>query len=313
MERYQKIKKLGEGTYGVVYKARDKSTGNIVALKRIRIESPEEGVPSTTIREITILKELNHENIVRLYDVIHEENKLTLVFEYVDQDLKKYMDNHGSRVEKELMKSFLYQLLKGIAVVHDHKVLHRDLKPQNLLISKKGIMKLADFGLARAFGIPVRGYSSEVVTLWYRPPDVLLGSKKYSTEIDIWSAGCIFGEMATGKPLFPGNSAQSQLQKIFKALGTPTVETLPGLAELPEYKKDQMECSGIGLDKLVPGLDKLGYDLLSQMLVYNPAKRITAAKALKHQFFDSLKSGKGSSINSNINNTNDKITPNKTG
>jgi len=211
------------------------------------------------------------------------------VFEYLDQDLKKYMDAHGGEVEQELVKSFLYQLLKGISVVHEHRILHRDLKPQNLLISKKGDLKLADFGLARAFGIPVRGYSNEVVTLWYRAPDVLLGSKKYSTEIDIWSAGCIFGEMSTGKPLFPGNSPGNQLIKIFKGLGTPTEEILPGLTKLPNYKNDCPNFTGVGLKTIVTGLDEDGYDLLLKMLVYDPHKRITANTALQHQYFSSLK------------------------
>jgi len=192
MEKYVKVDKLGEGTYGIVYKAKNKETGEIVALKRIRLESVDEGVPCTAIREISLLKELNHPNIVRLYDVIHSEKKLTLVFEYLDQDLKKYLDDCRGEIPLALTKSFLFQLLKGVAFCHEHKVLHRDLKPQNLLINRKGELKLADFGLARAFGIPVRSYSHEVVTLWYRPPDVLLGSRKYSTPIDIWSAGCIF-------------------------------------------------------------------------------------------------------------------------
>jgi len=147
---------------------------------------------------------------------------------------------------------------------------------------------LADFGLARAFGVPVRSYSHEVVTLWYRAPDVLLGSRKYSTPIDIWSAGCIFAEMATGRPMFPGSSTLDQLLRIFKALGTPIEETWPGIIELPEYRKDFPSYTGMGITNLVPGLDKSGYDLLEQMLQYDPNKRITAAKALKHTYFDGL-------------------------
>ena len=151
-----------------------------------------------SIREISLLKELRHPNIVRLYDVIHTEKKLTLVFEFMDSDLKKYLDNNSGDIPLETIKPLLYQLLKGIAYCHDNRVLHRDLKPQNLLINKKMELKLADFGLARAVGIPVRGYSHEVVTLWYRSPDVLLASRNYTQTIDIWSIGCIFSEMATG-------------------------------------------------------------------------------------------------------------------
>lgn len=199
MERYQKMEKIGEGTYGVVYKAKDRVTGEIIALKKIRLEAEDEGIPSTAIREISLLKELQHPNIVRLYDVVHTERKLTLVFEFLDQDLKKYLDVCDSGLGLPIMKSFLFQLLTGVAFCHHHRVLHRDLKPPNLLINREGQLKLADFGLARAFGIPVRSYTHEVVTLWYRAPDVLLGSRKYSTPVDIWSVGCIFAEMANGR------------------------------------------------------------------------------------------------------------------
>lgn len=166
-----------------------------MALKEIHLDA-EEGTPSTAIREISLMKELKHPNIVRLYDVIHTESKLMLVFEFMDLDLKKYMDMHGDRgaLEPAVVRSFMWQLLKGTAFCHDNRVLHRDLKPQNLLINKKGELKLADFGLARAFGIPVNTFSNEVVTLWYRAPDVLLGSRTYSTSIDVWSAGCIMAE-----------------------------------------------------------------------------------------------------------------------
>merc|ERR1711937_423083 len=214
------------------------ATGEIVALKKIRLEAEDEGIPSTAIREISLLKELQHPNIVRLYDVVHTDRRLTLVFEYLDQDLKKYLDICDGGLETAILKSFLYQLLCGVAYCHQHRVLHRDLKPQNLLINKQGELKLADFGLARAFAIPVRSYTHEVVTLWYRAPDVLMGSRKYSTPVDIWSVGCIFGEMASGRPMFPGYSEHDQVMRIFKVLGTPNEETWPTMIDLPEYKSD---------------------------------------------------------------------------
>lgn len=288
MEKYTKIEKLGEGTYGIVYKAKNRETGEIVALKRIRLDSEDEGVPCTAIREISLLKELKHPNIVRLYDVIHTEKKLTLVFEYLDQDLKKYLDECGGEISRQTMKSFLYQLLRGVAFCHEHRVLHRDLKPQNLLINKKGELKLADFGLARAFGIPVRSYSHEVVTLWYRAPDVLMGSRKYSTPIDIWSAGCIFAEMATGRPLFPGSSVNDQLMRIFKVMGTPNEESWPGVSELADYKADFPVYPAQSLPAIVHGLDEKGQNLLSRMLQYDPNQRISAAAAMKHPYFDGL-------------------------
>ncbi|EGG24039.1 protein serine/threonine kinase [Cavenderia fasciculata] len=288
MEKYSKIEKLGEGTYGIVYKAKNRDTGDIVALKRIRLDSEDEGVPCTAIREISLLKELKHHNIVRLYDVIHTERKLTLVFEYLDQDLKKYLDECSGEITKQNIKSFMYQLLKGVAFCHEHRVLHRDLKPQNLLINRKGELKLADFGLARAFGIPVRTYSHEVVTLWYRAPDVLMGSRKYSTPIDIWSAGCIFAEMASGRPLFPGSGTSDQLFRIFKILGTPNEELWPSIVELPEYKTDFPIHPPHPLGSIIHQLDEKGLNLLQRMLQYDPAQRITATAALKHPYFEGL-------------------------
>ncbi|XP_035749291.1 cyclin-dependent kinase 3 isoform X2 [Egretta garzetta] len=155
-----------------------------------------EGVPSTAIREISLLKELKHPNIVRLLDVIHSQKKLYLVFEYLNQDLKKYMDSSRTgEFPLSLAKNYVFQLLQGVSFCHSHRVIHRDLKPQNLLINEAGAIKLADFGLARAFGVPLRTYTHEVVTLWYRAPEILLGCKYYSTAVDIWSIGCIFAEM----------------------------------------------------------------------------------------------------------------------
>lgn len=289
MERYQKLEKVGEGTYGVVYKAKDRVTGEVIALKKIRLEAEDEGIPSTAIREISLLKELQHCNIVRLYNIVHTERKLTLVFEYLDQDLKKYLDVCEKGLEKPILKSFLYQLLRGIAYCHQHRVLHRDLKPQNLLINREGELKLGDFGLARAFGIPVRSYTHEVVTLWYRAPDVLMGSRKYSTPVDIWSVGCIFAEMANGGPLFAGTSETDQLDRIFRLLGTPTVDIYPAIVDLPEYRRDfPVYETPESLAHLVPTLDADGVDLLEQMLQYDPAKRITAADAMLHPYFSDL-------------------------
>jgi cyclin-dependent kinase len=287
MERYQKLEKIGEGTYGVVYKAKDRVNETIIALKRIRLEAEDEGIPSTAIREISLLKELRHPNIVRLYDVVHTERKLTLVFEYLDQDLKKYLDVCDGGLDITVVKSFLYQLLTGVAYCHLHRVLHRDLKPQNLLINREGDLKLADFGLARAFGIPVRSYTHEVVTLWYRAPDVLLGSRKYSTPVDIWSIGCIFAEMVNGTPLFTGTSEETQLDTIFRHLGTPNDNKW--IPELPEWKRTTpIYPAPANLSGLVPKLEQSGIQLLQSMLLYDPSERVTAENAKKHPFFKDL-------------------------
>jgi cyclin-dependent kinase len=224
--------------------------------------------------------------------VVHAEKKLTLVFEYLDQDLKKYLDVCIGGMEINIVKSFLYQLITGVAYCHHHRVLHRDLKPQNLLINREGELKLADFGLARAFGIPVRSYTHEVVTLWYRAPDVLLGSRKYSTPVDIWSIGCILAEMVNGTPLFTGTSEEVQLDTIFRHLGTPTEASYPGISELPDWRPDfpvyPPPSEGGSLRGLVPKLEPAGVQLLESMLVYDPARRITAQDARKHEFFNSL-------------------------
>eukprot|EP00053_Salpingoeca_punica_P024621 m.13959 g.13959 ORF g.13959 m.13959 type:complete len:320 (-) comp7008_c1_seq1:183-1142(-) len=289
LARYQRIDRVGQGAYGVVYKALDRETNQLVALKRIRLQSEDEGVPCTAIREISLLKELHHPNIVRLYDVLHSERKLTLVFEFCDQDLEKYLETRrGQPPELQTVKSFLYQLLNGVAFCHDHRILHRDLKPQNLLINKRNALKLADFGLARAFGIPVRQYSHEVVTLWYRAPDVLLGSTGYDTSIDIWSSGCIFGEMMTGTALFRGDSVPEQYRSITEILGTPTPETWPDIDKLPLYTPPTEILPGRGLASLPLRMDALGMDLLESMLRYVPESRISAERAMHHEFFSQL-------------------------
>ena len=284
--QFQQLEKLGEGTYATVYKGRNRETGQLVALKEINLDS-EEGTPSTAIREISLMKELKHENIVTLYDVIHTENKLNLVFEFMDKDLKKFMEVHGAKGALELgqVKAFMYQFLKGVMFCHDNRVLHRDLKPQNLLISSKGVLKLADFGLARAFGIPVNTFSNEVVTLWYRAPDVLMGSRTYSTSIDMWSIGCIMAEMITGRPLFPGSSNDDQLQKIFKYMGTPSEQTWPGVSAYANYNPNFYVFPPQDLRNIVPQLDPAGHDLLAQLLQMRPEARISARDALQHPWF----------------------------
>ncbi|EPY28837.1 cyclin-dependent kinase [Strigomonas culicis] len=295
--RYERQEKIGEGTYGVVYKAREVTTGATVALKRIRLDNEEEGVPCTAIREISLLKELRHDNIVRLFDVCHSESRLTLVFEFLDMDLKKYLDKEGGNLDAATIQRFMRGLLKGVRYCHQRNVLHRDLKPQNLLISREKDLKLADFGLGRAFGIPVRKFTHEVVTLWYRPPDVLLGSTHYGTAVDIWSVGCIFAEMATGDPLFAGRNDADQLLRIFRFLGTPNNQVWPSMNQYPN--SSNMFCKEEFLQNLEPDCDRVlqttrgyeklgveGTDLLRQMLQYEPQRRISAADALNHPYFN---------------------------
>ncbi|KDQ30387.1 hypothetical protein PLEOSDRAFT_1022856, partial [Pleurotus ostreatus PC15] len=276
----------GEGTYATVYKGRSRTTNEIVALKEIHLDA-EEGTPSTAIREISLMKELKHVNIVRLYDVIHTETKLTLIFEYADQDLKKYMDQHGDRgaLDPNTVRSFMFQLLKGTAFCHENQVLHRDLKPQNLLINRKGELKLGDFGLARAFGVPVNTFSNEVVTLWYRAPDVLLGSRTYSTSIDVWSCGCIFAEMISGTPLFRGRDNQDQLLHIMRVIGTPSEATLRKIAQDSVTLKQFPRYPKMPFQQILPKASPQAIDLLERLLKFDPAERISASEALSHPYF----------------------------
>lgn len=226
--------------------------------------------------------------------MVHNDAKLYLVFEFLDLDLKRYMDTVKEEGFTPLhVKSYLYQLVAGIAFCHGRRILHRDLKPQNLLIDKEGMLKLADFGLARAIGIPVRTYTHEIVTLWYRAPEVLLGSKHYSTAVDMWSIGCIFAEMAGHQPIFPGDSEIDELFRIFRVLGTPGKDTWPGVVNLPDYKPDFPRWPKVSLAKVVPQLCSDGLDLLSQMLVYDPGRRISAKRALDHPYFDEIRNGSG--------------------
>ena len=288
LEKYQKLDKVGEGTYGVVYKCQNKETKKLVALKKIRLENEDEGIPSTAIREISILKQLHHPNIVNLLDLIHGEKKLYLVFEFLDHDLKKYLNLNGSPLSPQLVKSYLYQILLAIKYCHSKRILHRDLKPQNLLIDKNGIIKVGDFGLARAFGIPIKTLTHEILTLWYRAPEILLGQREYSTPIDIWSIGLIFYEMAHRKPLFAGDCEIDQIFKIFQMYGTPTEKTWPGITKLPEFKLNFPQFKGKGIQSYNTLIDHVGVDLLEKMIQLDPCKRISAKQALNHPFFDDL-------------------------
>ncbi|EHB13854.1 Serine/threonine-protein kinase PCTAIRE-3 [Heterocephalus glaber] len=288
LETYVKLDKLGEGTYATVFKGRSKLTQNLVALKEIRLEH-EEGAPCTAIREVSLLKNLKHANIVTLHDLIHTDRSLTLVFEYLDSDLKQYLDHCGNLMSMHNVKIFMFQLLRCLAYCHRRKILHRDLKPQNLLINDRGELKLADFGLARAKSVPTKTYSNEVVTLWYRPPDVLLGSTEYSTPIDMWGVGCIHYEMATGRPLFPGSTVKEELHLIFRLLGTPTEETWPGVTTLPEFRAYNFPAYlPQPLLSHAPRLDTDGINLLTGLLLYESKSRTSAEAALSHPYFRSL-------------------------
>jgi len=292
--KYEKTEKkpVGEGTYGEVFKGRCLKSQRIVAMKRIKLDHEDEGIPSTAIREISLLKECQHRNVVELLETHCEkgnspgDKKLWLVFEFVDSDLKRYVKSRGA-LDPLTVKNFSRQLLEGTEFCHAHRILHRDLKPQNLLIDDRTqTLKIADFGLARAFALPIPKYTHEVVTVWYRAPEILLGSVEYSTQIDCWSCGCIIAEMATLQPLFPGDSEIDTLFRIFRKLGTPDHGMLAGL---PDMKTSFPKWKPRGWDKIprVPEVfGSTGIDVIAKLLEYEPSQRISARRALKLPYFD---------------------------
>ncbi|KAM3913598.1 cyclin-dependent kinase 4-like [Leptodactylus fuscus] len=288
-DQYELVEEIGAGAYGTVYKARDLQSGKFVALKNLRVQTNENGLPPSTVREVALLKRLehfDHPNIVKLMNVCTSartegETNVTLVFEHVDQDLHTYLNKvlpPGLPIDtiKNLMRQFLY----GLEFLHLNCIVHRDLKPENILVTSCGQVKLADFGLARIYSFHM-ALTPVVVTLWYRAPEVLLQSS-YATPVDIWSVGCIFAEMFRRKPLFCGNSEVDQLCKIFDMIGLPSEEewpdvTLPRSAFSPRSQQP--------VEKFVPEIDATGAQLLLEMLTFNPLRRISSSQALQHAFF----------------------------
>lgn len=291
LEDYEKVERIGQGSYGVVYKVRRRDCRTLVALKRVKIKcnvnGGEEGIPSSSLREISALKNLRHPNILELCEVIHTGNSLYLVFELLDKDLKQTLEETTAGLPEKVCKNYLWQLFKGIAFCHSRRILHRDLKLQNLLVNNDGTIKLADFGLSRSVSLPLRVYTKEVVTLWYRAPEILLGSALYGPAIDIWSLGCIFFEMLTKKVLFPGDSEIDQLFKIFQILGTPSKDQWAEITELPHYKVDFPRWQGKDIGSLAK-VSEGGASLLEKMLTLDPFKRISALDAMKETYFDDL-------------------------
>ncbi|KAK9873179.1 hypothetical protein WA026_021412 [Henosepilachna vigintioctopunctata] len=291
VEEFQCLNRIEEGTYGVVYRARDKRTDEIVALKRLKMEKEKEGFPITSLREINTLLKGQHKNIVTVREIVVGSNmdKIFIVMDYVEHDLKSLMETMRHKKQgftPAEVKCLLQQLLLAVAHLHDNWILHRDLKTSNLLLSHKGILKVGDFGLAREYGSPLKAYTPIVVTLWYRAPELLLCTKEYSTHIDMWSVGCIFAELTLMNALFPGKTEVDQLNRIFKELGTPNEKIWPGFNKLPAVQKMKFaEYPRSNLRLKFHGLTESGLDLILQFLTYDPIQRITAEQALKHSYF----------------------------
>ncbi|XP_037933620.1 serine/threonine-protein kinase PITSLRE [Teleopsis dalmanni] len=300
VEEFQCLNRIEEGTYGVVYRAKDKRTNEIVALKRLKMEKEKEGFPITSLREINTLLKGQHPNIVTVREIVVGSNmdKIFIVMDYVEHDLKSLMETMKSRKQVFFpgeVKCLTQQLIHAVGHLHDNWILHRDLKTSNLLLSHKGILKVGDFGLAREYGSPLKKYTSLVVTLWYRAPELLLCSPEYSTPIDIWSVGCIFAEFLQMAPLFPGKTESEELNKIFKLLGTPNEKIWPGYKDLPLVKNLLSQNSQFA-DYPVSNLRKhfidktseAGISFLQGLLTYDPKQRLNAEAALKHPYFKEL-------------------------
>lgn len=329
LDAFEILATLGEGTFGWVQKARDRQNGEIVALKKIKMENETEGFPITAIREVKILKQLRDrqstQNVVLLKEVVaaperdmnsDDKGSIYLVFEYLEHDLAGLMDLRWDTIFRaETIKCFTKQMLEGLNALHHNKIIHRDIKASNLLVNNEGVLKIADFGLARPQVQEPNPYTANVITLWYRPPELLLAQTRpsvvYSTFVDMWSAGCILAEMLFRAPLFKGKTEVELLDCIFKVLGTPTKETHPILFPEPEYvykevpggppqriqvhspydvwrtfKPAAIHPSGrlqeLCVQHKVPPKT---YELLSSLLSIDPLARPKAIDALDHDWF----------------------------
>lgn len=300
--KYERLTKIGQGTFGEVFKAREKGPSKrLVALKKILMENEKEGFPITALREIKILQLLKHDNVVRLLEICrtkatpYNRNKSTfyLVFEFCEHDLAGLLSNYNVKFNLGEIKKVMQQLLNGLYFIHSNKILHRDMKAANILITKNGILKLADFGLARAFSLPKPNqanlrYTNRVVTLWYRPPELLLGERNYGPAIDMWGAGCIMAEMWTRSPIMQGAAEQHQLTLISQLCGSITPEVWPNVTRLELYNtlelpKGQKRKVKERLKLYVK--DPYALDLLDKLLTLDPSKRMDSDNALNHDFF----------------------------
>ncbi|KAK1750672.1 kinase-like domain-containing protein [Echria macrotheca] len=298
VENYNKLNDIEEGAYGWVARAQDRDTGKIVALKRLKIDPKDRsGLPVTGLREIQILKDCDHKNVVKLREVVVGDDTTTienifLVLEFVEHDLKSILEDMPEPFLASEIKTLLLQLASGVAYLHDNWILHRDLKTSNLLLNNRGQLKIADFGMARYVGDPPPPKLTQlVVTLWYRAPELLLGATRYGRAIDMWSVGCIFGELLTREPLLQGKNEVDELTRIFELCGLPTDETWPSFRRLPNARalrlppKQPGHVAGSSIRARFPLLTSAGVSLLNSLLALDPDRRPSAREMLEHEYF----------------------------
>lgn len=280
---------VGSGTYGKVFKAVHVYTKKLVALKRIRMEGEREGLPVTAIREIKLLQSLKHTNVVVLQEVMVEKNDCFMVFEYASHDLTGLLNHPTFRLDDAQRKHLSLQLFQGLDYLHRRGVLHRDIKAANILVGSDGVLKLADFGLARFFAKHHQlDYTNRVITIWYRSPELLLGETQYGPAVDIWSAACVMVEIFTKRAIFPGDGSElSQLDKVYGVLGTPSKADWPTLVDMPwfELMRPSYRRPNIFAEKYRDRVTPAAFGLLEAMFRYDPKKRPTAAEVLAHPYF----------------------------
>ncbi|KAG4436951.1 serine/threonine protein kinase [Cadophora sp. M221] len=303
---YEMLGKLGEGTFGEVHKARSKRTGAIFALKKILMHNEKDGFPITALREIKLLKLLSHPNILKLEEMSVEQHHkpvdkrkraiMYMVTPYMSHDLSGLLENPQVKLQESHIKCYMLQLLEGVRYLHNEKILHRDMKAANLLIDNKGTLQIADFGLARHYDeeVPVAGkgggtahrdYTTLVVTRWYRPPELLLHLRRYTTAIDLWGVGCVFGEMLVGKPILSGDSDPNQLRIIFDLMGSPTEENMPEFRTLPGSEGLSFPQHPSTLAQRFKPYGSGAISLLNELLKLDWKKRTNAIDALQHPYF----------------------------